>query len=103
MLRRELSKPRIGASSHGKPDLELDIDKIIEEASLGAIGALAFDAGVAVAGGPAPSKRDICLDIVSGAVAGGAGELVLQVTGSEVLSVVVGALLSGIVFQLAGG
>ena len=90
-LKRNLSK-QSGQS--------LDFERIIQEAILGIVSAVAYDAGIALVGGPSLTANQVLADVISGAVGGATGEIVLQLTQNEILAAAIGALITGIVFQL---
>ncbi len=78
----------------------LDFERVLQEAIVGVVSAIAYDAGIALVGGPPLTANQVLADIISGAVGGASGEIVLQLTENEILAVAAGALITGIVFQL---
>jgi hypothetical protein len=96
-------QPQIGGlkrNSSKRSGQSLDFERILQEAIVGAVSAIAYDAGIALVGGPPLTANQVLADIISGAVGGATGEIVLELTQNEILAVAVSALITGIVFQL---
>jgi len=79
---------------------QLSPEKILGAGVIGIVSALAYDIGIALAGGPPPRRKEIIADITSGFLGGAAGEAVIEVSKNQLLGLGVGALLTGLIYQL---
>ncbi|HHV79137.1 MAG TPA: hypothetical protein GXX40_05940 [Firmicutes bacterium] len=91
---------KVPVTSQETQGTEFDKAKIIDAALIGIVTALAFDLGVALAGGPPLTKQQVIADIISGAIGGAAGEIVIELTGNNIVGVFIGAFLTGVIYQL---
>lgn len=78
----------------------LDVVKILRAAGIGIVAAFTADLGVAAAGGEPVTELDAWANIVTGAIAGIVGEIILELGGNALAVALIAPFLEDFFFQL---